>query len=440
MVIIKYGNSYSKIIGLTTDQLKGLRQELSYKVDFNQARFIPNPANRVKYCIDLKGNFATGLLDRVQSFLGKHNIDFSMDSIDLSKVTLKRIYRAFNPDFNVVPYLSQIDAVVRLERLHRGVCSMPTGTGKSHVIAMLLHTTRLKTLIVVPTLELKSQLTNTLAKAFTSMEGITVENIDSTALNKATDYDCLIIDECHRSASKTYRDLNRKAWGGIRWRYAFSATPFRNDKEEQLLYEGVAGSVVYELTYKEAVSKGYIVPVEAYYYELPKIPVKGESYAEVYSELVVNRTDRNELIANLLKNLYYSKKQTLCLVKEIKHGEILSELTKLPFVNGQDGESRMWIKLFAEGKVKGLIATEGLMGEGIDSKSCEFVIIAGGGKARSSFMQKVGRAVRTYPGKQSAKVILFKDKSNKWMLTHYKIQSTILETEYGTQVIKMGIE
>lgn len=440
MAIIKYGYSYSKISGLTTDQLKALRQELSYKVDFNQARFIPNPANHIKYCVDLKGNFASGLLDRVILFLSKHSISLSMDGRHLPKNEPKRFVRLFKHDFNVVPYQSQMQARWTLARLHRGVCSMPTGTGKSHVITMLLETTGLKTLIVVPTLELKYQLTDTLTRAFTSMEGITVENIDSSALMKATDYDCLIIDECHRSASKTYRDLNRKAWGGIRYRYAFSATPFRNDKEEQLLYEGVAGSVVYELTYKEAVSKGYIIPVESYYYELPKIPVKGESYAEVYSELVVNRTDRNELIANLLKNLYYSKKQTLCLVKEIKHGEILSELAKLPFVNGQDGESRMWIKLFAEGKVKGLIATEGLMGEGIDSKSCEFVIIAGGGKARSSFMQKCGRAVRTYPGKQSAKVILIKDKSHRFTLTHFKTQCNIIETEYGTQVIKMGTE
>lgn len=438
MVTILYGNSYSKISGLTKDQLKDLRHELSYKVDFNTAKFIPNPANRVRYCVDLKGNFATGLLDRVQKFLLKNKIESWMDSRSLAQTEPVRLPRAFKPDFNIIPYADQEKAVERLMEHRRSVCSMPTGTGKSHVITMLLKATQLKTLIIVPSLELKYQLTRTLSVAFTSMEGITVENIDSSALMKATDYDCLIIDECHRSAAKTYRDLNKRSWSGIRWRYAFSATPFRNNPEEQLLYEGVAGSVVYELTYKDAVSKGYICPVEAYYYELPKIPVEGYTYAEVYSELVVNRVDRNELIARLLENLYIAKKYTLCLVKEIQHGEILSKLTGLPFVNGQDEDSRMWITLFTTGKLTCLIATEGLLSEGVDTKPCEYVIIAGGGKARSALMQKIGRGVRRYPGKESTTVILIKDPSHKFTLTHYKTQATIIEAEYGTKPLKLG--
>lgn len=439
MATIAYGNSYSKITGLTIGQLKELRLELSYKVDFATARFIPNPANRVKYCIDRKGNFASGLLSKVQAFLLKNKIEFSMDNRSINRDEPKRFNREFKSEFNIIPYPDQQKALARLLGIQRGVCSMPTGTGKSHVITMLLYATKLKTLIVVPTLELKKQLNETLTNAFTSMEGITVENTDSSALMKATDYDCLIIDECHRSAAKTYRDLNRKAWSSIRWRYAFSATPFRNDQEEQLLYEGVAGGVVYELTYQDAVDKGYICPIEAYYYELPNIPVNGYTYAEVYAELIVNRQDRNSIIADCLKSLWVMNKHTLCLIKEVAHGKLLSELTGIPFSYGKDDDSRMWIDRFKKGELKCLIATEGIFGEGIDSKPCEFVILASIGKARSSLMQKIGRCVRKYQGKESGKVILFKDKSHKYMLTHYKISAKIIETEYGTQVLKLEI-
>ncbi len=437
MVVIGYGNSYSKITGLNLEQMAGLRKVLSYKVSFAQAKWIPNPANRLKYCIDLKGNFASGLLTKVQRFLQKHDIEYWIDSSKVPKQDPKSIVRDFKLNVHIVPYSAQIDAVERLAGYHRGVCSMPTGCGKSHVITMLLHKMKLRTLIVVPTLELKYQLTKTLSEAFISMEGITVENIDSTALNKATDYDCLIIDECHRSGAKTYRDLNKKAWTNIRWRYCFSATPWRNDKEEQLLYEGVAGEVIYELTYKEAVAKSYIVPVEAYFYELPKEPVKGNTYAEVYSETIVNNKSRNELIADLLKNLWAEGKHTLVLVKEVKHGMILHDLTGIPFSHGGDDDSRQWIETFKSGRLKCLIATTGLMGEGIDSRPAEFVIIAGLGRARSALMQQIGRTVRKYPGKESGKVIIFRDKSHKFLLTSFRDHARVILEEYGVPVVKL---
>lgn len=440
MITITYGNSYSKVSGLNAEQIKALRKVLSYKVDFATARFIPNPANRVKYCIDLKGNFATGLIDKVVRFLRYAGIVYQVDNKALDRTEPIRLTRAFKPGLHIKPYKDQLKAVERLLGYYRGVCSMPTGTGKSFVIAMLLVESGLKTLIVVPTLELKYQLTESLQSLISSTEGITVENIDSTALKTAKDYDCLIIDECHRSAAQTYRNLNKAAWNNIRWRYSFSATPFRNDIEEQLLYEGVAGSVIFELSYKKATDMGYIVPADFYYYELPKIVTEGYTYAEVYKDLIVNNDYRNALIADLMTNLYKNDKYCLCLVKEIAHGEILEKLTGIPFANGQDEDSRQWIKTFSSGKLKCLIGTEGILGEGVDTKPCEYVIIAGIGKARSAFMQKVGRALRRYGDKESAKVIIFKDKSHKWSLTHFKTQCKIVEVEYNTQPIKLEIE
>lgn len=431
---IHYGNSYSKITGLSVEQFKELRALLSYKVDFQQAKYIPNPANRVKYCIDLKGNFATGLYNRVCKWLFDSGI--WLEVLEVERKPLSGVSRAFN-DPTLKPYDSQHAALMAALEVDRGVISMPTGTGKSKVIEMLIYSLVMKTLVVVPTLELKQQLTKSLKERFPGMEGITVENIDSTALNKATNYDLLIIDECHRSAAKTYRDLNKKAWSGIRYRYCFTATPFRNDPEEQLLYEGIAGQVIYQLTYKEAIAKSYIVPVEAYFYELPKVEVKGYSYAEVYSELVVNRQDRNELLATLLKQLWVEKKSTLCLVKEVRHGKILSDLTGIPFSSGSDEDSRQWIETFKQGRLKCLIATEGLLSEGVDTKPCEFVVLASPGKARSALMQKIGRAIRNYPGKTSAKVIMIKDKSHRFMLTHYNTSVKIVFEEYGIKPVKL---
>ncbi len=79
------------------------------------------------------------------------------------------------------------------------------------------------------------------------------------------------------------------------------------------------------------------------------------------------------------------------------------------------------------------------MGEGIDSRPCEFVVVAGLGKAKSAFMQQVGRAVRTFPLKETAKVFLFRDTSHKWCLKHFNEQVKILREEYGVEIKKMEV-
>jgi superfamily II DNA or RNA helicase len=268
---------------------------------------------------------------------------------------------------------------------------------------------------------------------------IRIENIDSTALNKLTGFDCLIIDEAHHSAAKTYRKLNKTAWKGIYYRFFMTATPFRNDNEETLLFESICGQVVYTLAYTEAVKSKRIVPVEAYYIEVPKKKTDAHTWGQVYSQLVVNNEDRNMQIALIALRLNSECIPTLILVKEVKHGELLSNMTGLPFANGKDEETREYIQQFNAGKIKALIGTEGILGEGVDTKPCEYVIIGGLGKAKSAFMQKVGRAVRAYVGKESAKVVLFCDKSHKFTLKHFKEQCKILKEEYQVTAIKLDL-
>lgn len=434
-ITLHIGNSYSKITGLIDTQFNALRKELSYRLDHTAASFIPNPANHIKYMIDLKGNFASGLLPRVTKFLDS----LSHQVVQAQQNTPIRVNRAFKPSFNITPYPDQELALKSILKANRGIISYPTGCGKSMIIAMALVKTGLRTQIIVPTLELKLQLTESLKEQLTSMEGISVENIDSNKLKDASAYDALIIDEAHHSAAKTYHKLNKSAWGHIQYRWFFTATAFRNNPEETLMFEAIAGNVIYELLYKDAVKAGYIVPVEAYYLEIDKSDYSGVTYAQVYNELVVNNAQRNLQIALLLARLHSAGKSTLCLVKEINHGHILAEATNLPFANGGDNDTRWYIEAFAKGRINSLIGTTGLIGEGIDTKPCEFVIIAGLGKAKSQFLQQVGRAVRKYDGKETAKVIIIKDLSHKWTKAHFKEQCKILLDYYNVNVVKLTL-
>lgn len=330
------------------------------------------------------------------------------------------------------PYLDQIKAINNALRHHRGIISMPTGTGKSYVARLIIKALGLPTLIVVPTIEIKRQMQHILH----DLRHVRVENIDSRDLSNLKDFKVLIIDEAHHAAAKTYHRLNKYAWNDIYYRFMLTATPFRNDTEETLLFEAICGQVIYKLTYRDAIKNNYIVPIEAYYLEIPKQATDAFTYPEVYSELVVNNEIRNSMIGVLLGRL---DAPTLCLVREVAHGRILSEMTGFPFVSGEDDESRDYIRQFNNGEIRVLIGTTGILGEGIDTKPCEYVVIAGLGKAKSNIMQQIGRSVRTYSGKESAKVIIFKDRSHRFLMNHFNTQKKILIDEYGIKPAKIEL-
>src|SRR4051812_39976032 len=172
-----------------------------------------------------KGMFPTGLIYVVQGFLK----DTSYTLNDTRAVPLPR-HGIFKMSKGVTPYPEQNEAVEAATRLHHGIIAMPTGMGKSITMALLTNALQVRTLIVVPNLNLKEQLTETFLRLFGNLDNVTIENIDSPRLPKATNSDCLIIDEAHHAAASTYRTLNKTAWAGIYYRFFFTATPFRSQE------------------------------------------------------------------------------------------------------------------------------------------------------------------------------------------------------------------
>lgn len=438
MVTLIINNSYCQLKDLSIDQYRQIRKILSYNISSAQAHFSGTHYNTHRYLIDKNGFFPTGLLSYTKKWICDNKVTCRTRDdriVPSSKDALQSIPNVKNMS---TPYPDQINAVETALRASRGTISMPTGTGKSLTMGYLVKMLGVKTLIIVPNVELKKQLTESFKTWFGTLKNVVIENIDSTKLKTLIDFDCLIIDECHHSAAKTYRDLNKKAWGKIYYRFCFSATPFRSRDEEQLLYESMAGDVIYRLTYEDAVQRGYIVPVEAYYVEVPPSSLQGipERWASVYNKLVVNNEPRNQIIRNLLEKLHAVKCPTLCLVKEIQHGNLLTS-ENTPFMNGQDQDSRSNLEKFNKGRLMTLIGTTGVLGEGVDTKPAEVIIIAGLGKSRNAFMQMCGRGVRRYSGKGSCQVIIFKDLSHKWSKNHYREQCKILLEEYNTKPIKL---
>ena len=401
---------------------------------FNKKPVIYNGyAPRIVQLVSPRGEFPTGLLRRVVSLLERLNVKYEVRD----ERVRRRLPSLSNlaPKYPHEPYPEQSEAAAACMDVDRGIVVASTGVGKSLIIAQIIANIQLKTLIVVPSLELKRQLTDALTGVFGPKhvgKNIVVENVQALDTSVPADFDCLILDEFHHSAAETYQTLNKVAWSNIYYRYGLTATPFRNNAEEAILLESIIDRIVYEIPYKKAVDNGYIVPLEAYYVDAPVTEnVKGDTWSEVYSELVVNNQLRNEMIIDILVKLKWSNIATLCIVKELKHGEALAKEARVPFANGQDGKASEMIRNFCDQKQPCLIGTQGVLGEGVDTKPAEYVILAGLGKSVPATMQAIGRCFRRYGDKESGKVILIRDVSHKWTKDHFNEQCRILKEQYG---------
>lgn len=443
--------------GLSPAQFRDIRKLMSYTVA-TRSRFTRFGSTR-KYLIDKHGEFPTGLLYILHKYVADKAIPLDVQDMRVQpKLKQLGLETMFLPS-DIVPYPEQNEVGPACLREHRGIVVGPTGVGKSYMLAKAIDALQVCTLVVVPSLSLKTQLTASLRACFgeemvgpLSLKGqrmhfVTVENVDALdPKHPVKGIDCVITDEFHHSGAETYRKLNMKAWNDIYFRLGFTATPFRAKSEERLLLESVLSRVIYQIPYEVAVRKGYIVPMESYYVDLPAKPLKcrGQHWHSVYSECIVNNEERNRIIVDMAENLHGAGVPALILVKQVDHGVKLRDMLVdrgifAPFANGLDENSDQLIADFNALKRPILIGTMGKIGEGVDTKPCEYVILAGGGKSRNQFMQNAGRGFRRFGSKQTCKIVLFRDTSHRWLIDHFKECCKTLRAEYGAVPAKLDL-
>lgn len=442
MIKLIIDNSESKILGLTVKEFSELKELVSYTLDPQAQYFSRSYGSAKKSLLTKRGEFPTGLLYLVEDWL--KSTKAKCEIVD-SRVRPESLKNRFNLSMQHNPYPEQTNAALACLRSSRGIVSAPTGSGKSAIIALIIQNLQVKTLVVVPSLELKRQLSASLTLGFGSdrvgpNRDIWVENIDSLGSKELNDYSCIIIDEFHHAAAKTYRTLNRKSWNKVFYRFGLTATPFRSRDNESILLESVLSKIIYTIDYETAVAQKYIVPAEAYYINIPgKSSIEYGNYSAAYSDLITNNGFRNDILRTFLVKSHENSIATLCLVKEILHGNNLTSDKTIGFVNGQE-DNRYLITAFNERMINVLVGTTGVIGEGVDTKPCEMVIIASPVKSRNLFMQMCGRAFRTYPGKEMATIILIKDNSHKWFKTAFKEQVKILQEEYNIIPVELKLD
>lgn len=320
------------------------------------------------------------------------------------------------------------------EKVQCTLATLPTGTGKSVCFAEIVRRVAPKRSMIVAhrselitqaskhignlgiTTEIEMGMYKTKEQTFSNTTAIiaSVQTLisgpkDGMRMKKfdPNSFDCLIIDECHHSTSKSYKSIlnhfcknpNLKVVG-------FTATPDRSDEEA---LGQVFQSVAYQYELDMAINEGWLCPIDQ-----QMIQVGGLDFSHIKTtagdlngaELAAVMEDEKNIhpIVSPIIDIVGNRK-TILFTSSVKHAEKCTDVFNrhrsgmAAWISGKTPEDQraQILKDFASGKTQ-VFVNVGIATEGFDAPNCEVVAIARPTKSRSLYVQMVGRGTRPLPG------------------------------------------
>jgi len=413
-------------------------------------------------------SFPPGLLDRVERFYKGHNKQYNLvDHRKLEEASRPHDIFSSLSNLNITPYDYQLEAVETASKQERGIVKLPTGSGKSAVIALLTAKLNKSACVFVIGKDLLYQLHKFFSLIFDEKIGIIgdglceIHDINIVSVwtanqalglknNKRVDEEeaekkivpekykhikhmlantkIHIFDECQimhaDSIQCILKNINPDRIFG------FSGSPYHQDGSD-LLIESYLGNKIVDIPAIELINKGYLVPPKIKFLSVPpyESTKKKQAYKKVYADYIVNNDVRNGMIIKGAQKLVEQGFQTLILFQSINHGQILyNELKKvLPcqMLSGTNSSTeRERVKNDLENNKLQCVIASKIFDIGIDIKTLSALILAPSGKSEIRALQRIGRVIRKSPGKTMAAVLDFADCA-PFLLSHsearYKI-------------------
>lgn len=135
----------------------------------------------------------------------------------------------------------------------------------------------------------------------------------------------IMCDEVQHWASETCQIISDNSFEA-RYRYALSATPFR-DQGDDILIDSCFGRVIADVSASKLINLKYLVRPKIMFIPIDNLKVsKKLSYANIYKECIVYNSIRNNIIATLSQNMANDGRSVLILCKQIAHGKLLEKL------------------------------------------------------------------------------------------------------------------
>jgi superfamily II DNA or RNA helicase len=328
----------------------------------------------------------------------------------------------------------QREAVAKMGAKDFGTLSAPTGSGKTVMGLYLIARRRQPTIVIVHTKDLAYQWMARIEQFIGLPEKeigfigggrrrfgdqITVALVQSLykcAPELAPRVGHLVVDECHRTPSRTFTEAVRAF--DTQYMLGLSATPWRRDRLSKLIFWHL-GNVQWEIASQTLVESGDVLSAEVILRETDFRPYFDpvSDYSRMLSELAEDK-ERNLLIVGDVAAAHQADSGVCLVLSDRKaHCENLRVLLKyrhgikaevltgdLPVKQRQIVTERL-----QAGEVKVLIATGQLIGEGFDCPRLETLFLVTPIRFSGRLLQYLGRVLRPAPGKRSARVFDYVD-------------------------------
>lgn len=462
--------------------IEGLDMELSFRIqgaEFSKA-YKSGRWSGIKHILTSNLIFPLGLLQRVLDFYKQSNKEVKVidrnSYLDLQPIDILPRLKELNKE----PRYYQLSACEEAIKQKKCIVKICTGGGKTLLAALVIAKIGRKAIFFTIGKELLYQTHKLFEDIFQQKIGfigdgiceiqdITVASIWSVcrALNKSNEAITIdddetfskekeisevyndeikqmvhssyvnILDECHICSTNTMQTIGSEFTG--EYSLGLSATPTREDGQN-LLIESIFGKIAVSVPATELIDKGYLVKPTIKFIPVPRPKAMLSNYREIYKADIVCNDERNDLIIRAGISLVDQDFVTLVLYKEINHGKYLYEKFKEKgqhcyLLSGTHSTEfrQSVIKEVTDGDVK-LILASSIFDIGLDLCNLSALVLSGGGKSGIRALQRIGRILRPYPGKDMAVVIDFADKS-KYLKNHYLIRKRIYQSEPGFEII-----
>lgn len=371
-------------------------------------RYLEEFCKSRNYEIEFEGDFASD----------EFSVKEAKEFVDKLKTTL-------------TPHDYQMDAFVHAVRERRALLVSPTASGKSFIIYLLTRYYARKTLIIVPTTSLVSQLASDFKdygfnsekyvhKVYAGQDKISDKPITITTWQSIyklpkeyfSNFDVVIGDEAHLFKAKSLTSILSKL-EDCKYRFGFTGT-LDGTQTHKLVLEGLFGAVRKVITTAELIDQKHlsdfrIKAIVLSYPDTVRQMIARSADYQAEMDYIVKLEARNKFIRNLTLSL---EGNTLLLFQFVeKHGKDLYDKLKqegenrnIFYVSGSiDTEDREKIRKIMEKETNAIIvASYGTYSTGINIRNLHNVIFASPSKSRVRNLQSIGRGLRKSENKEEA--------------------------------------
>lgn len=391
----------------------------------------------------------TGLMPRVTSLFNKLGVKYELDSrIEVLSIGEESDKTLWDHQKELVE--------TALER-KRGILKSPTSSGKSFVIGEITYRTQPANVLItcsgVPLLwQLRKEIAQYLGKDIEEIGqiGDKVFNPKQVTvalpmtLNSRLKKNCpevidylnsirvWIADECHSVGTPSYTTISSYL-NNTTFRIGLSATTEREDGLT-LLIEALLGPKIASISEKRMINEGKIKEPRFEFIQSPPTYIPANLlkqdynhfvYNKMYDWAIVNNDGRNRQAVEIVKShLSQSTFPIVLIVRKVgttskgttSHADILQYLLKqegidFSVIHGQTPkkELKTYLSDLAECKIRGIIAGPGIFKEGLSINTIGALVFMAAGSSSIEFIQRVGRALRLFEGKDNPVIYDFMD-------------------------------